>query len=207
MPIRRPLSPGGGWTEISFYRTYADLACENLNAGHYFEAIVVTCVGYDVLMNTLPDRIRIHHYKELTSEQQKLIRDIEAREKLTAGEILNKLKEADILHPRLDRALRRFNQERNKVIHPIERKEKVDPSSSNSYFLSLKPGALVPHKATKEDAKKYFRYFCHIIDLSGGESPHKSEKVSRAYPSLSDQLRQIKEKRRLAKSPKKDDRA
>jgi len=184
MPIRRPLSPGSGWVEVSLYRAYADLAREQLAAGHYFEAIVVSSVGYDVLVNTLPDRIKLHRYDNLTPEQQKVIGDIEAGDKLTAGTILNKLKGADILHWRLDRALRQFNQERNKVIHPIERQEKVDPNGDTSYVLSLKPGAIVPHKATKEDAEGYFRYFCHIIDLSGGESPHKNEKVSHAYSSI-----------------------
>jgi hypothetical protein len=71
----------------------------------------------------------------------------------------------------------------------------------------LKPDAITPQNVKKEDAERYYRYFCHIIDLSGGESPRKNEKVSRVYPSLSDQLRQMKEKKRLTKSPKKDDRA
>src|SRR5437016_1929525 len=116
MPIRRPLSPGGGWIEVSLYRAYADLARENLTAGRYFEAIVISSVGYDVLVNTLPDRIRLHHFDKLTSEQQKVIGDIEAGDKLTAGMILSKLKNANILHWRLDRALKQFNQERNAVI-------------------------------------------------------------------------------------------
>ncbi len=207
MPIRRPLSPGGGWIEVSLYRAYADLAREHLTAGRYFDTIVVSSVGYDVLVNTLPDRIRLHHYDKLTPKQQKVIGDIEAGDKLTAGMILNKLKDANILHWRLDRALRQFNQERNKVIHPIETQEKADPNGSTSYFLSLKPGAIVPYKATKEDADRYFRYFCHITDLSGGESPRKNEKMRRTYPSISELLRQRKEKREQGKFPRKDDRA
>lgn len=205
MPIRRPLSPGGGWIEVSLYRAYADLAREHLTAGRFFDAIVVSCVGYDVLVNTLPDRIRLHHYDKLTPKQQKVIGAIEAGEKLTAGMILKKLKDASILHRRLDRALGQFNQERNKVIHPIERQERVDSNGSTSYFLSLKPGAVVPQKATKEDADRYFRYFCHIIDLSGGGSPRKNEKVSRA--SISELLRQRKEKRKQARFPGKGERA
>ena len=207
MPIRRPLSPGGGWIEVSLYRAYADLAREHLTAGRYFDAIVVSSVGYDVLVNTLADRIRLHYYDKLTPEQQKVIVDIEAGDRQTAGTILIKLKNADILHWRLDRALRQFNQERNVVVHPIERQEKVDPNGSIYYVLSLKQGALIPHKATKEDGERYFRYFCHIIDLSGGESPRKNEKANRAYPSLSEHIRQVKEKRRLSKSPRKEDSA
>ena len=207
MPIRRPLSPGGGWIEVSLYRKYADLAREHLTAGHYFETIIVSSVGYDVLVNTLPDRIRLHHYDKLTSQQQKVIGNIEKGARLTAGTILKKLKDANVLHWRLDHALRQFNEERNMVIHPIEIQEKTAPDGSTSYVLSLKPRAVVPHQATEEDANKYFRYFCHIIDLSGGESPRKNEKVSRTYPSLSEQLLQMKEERRLSSSPRKNDSA
>lgn len=203
MSIRRPLSPGGGWIEVSLYRAYADLAREHLTAGRYFDAIVVSSVGYDVLVNTLPDRIRLHHYEKLTPEQQKAIGKIEAGDKLTAGRVLEKLKNASILHWRIDRALSQFNQKRNKVIHPIERQKKVDPNGSTSYFLSLKPGAVVPHKATREDAATYFRYFCHIIDLSGGESPLMHEKVSRRH-SLSSIVERIKEKRRWGEFSEKD---
>ena len=205
MPICRPLSSGGGWIEVSLYRAYADLAREHLAAGRFFDTIVVSCVGYDVLVNTLPDRIRLHHYDKLTPNQQKVIEEIEMEEKLTAGTILSKLKAARILHWRLDRVLGRFNQERNKVIHPIERQERVDSTGSTSYFLSLKPGAVFPQKATNEDAERYFRYFCHIIDLSGGESPRKNDKSSRG--SISELLRQRKEKREQARFPRKDERA
>jgi hypothetical protein len=207
MPIRRPLSPGGGWIEVSLYRTYADLAREHLAAERYFDTIVVSSVGYDVLVNTLPDRIRLHYYDKLTPDQQKVIGDIETGDRQTAGKILNKLKDADILHWRLDRALRQFNQERNTVIHPIERQERGNPNGSTSYILCLKKGAVVPYKATKEYAEMYFRYFCHIIDLSGGESPRKNEKAKRAYPSLSELARLMKEKKRIARSPIKEDSA
>ena len=121
MSIRRPLSPGGGWIEVSPYRAYADLARKHLIAGRYYDAIVVSTVGYDVIVNTLPDRIRVHHYEKLTPGQQKTIREIEGGERLTAGKVLTELKNANILHWRLDRALRQFNQLRNDVIHPIER--------------------------------------------------------------------------------------
>ena len=181
MGIRRPLSPGGGWIEVSLYRAYADLARQHLSAGRYFDAIVVSSVGYDVLVNTLPDRIKLHHFDELTPKQKEAIGNIEAGDKLTAGQILAKLKDADILHWRLDRALRLFNQKRNKVIHPIERQEKVNPSGGNYYVLSFKQDAIVPDGATQTDAERYFRCFCHIIDLSGGESPLKQDKKVCSY--------------------------
>lgn len=177
MSIRRPLSPGGGWIEVLLYREYADLALGHLTAGRYFEAIVISCVGYDVLVDTLLNRIRIHHHEKLTSEKQKVIEKIEGAKIMTAGNVIKKLKKANILHWRLDRALDRFNQKRNKVIHPIERQEKADSNGDIFSQLSLKPGAIVPHRIKKEDAERFFRFYCHIIDLSGGESPRKREKL------------------------------
>lgn len=89
MVIYRPLSIGGGWTEVSLYRAYADLACQDLTAGLYFEAIVVSSVGFDVLMNALPDRITLHHYGKLTNSQQKIIGKIIAgKERNTAARFL-----------------------------------------------------------------------------------------------------------------------
>lgn len=197
MPIRKPLSPMGGWHEVSLYRTYADLAEQHLFAGHYFEAIVVSSVGYDVLVNTLPDRIKLHHFDKLTPEQQEVMREIDEGTPLTAGQILGKLKKANILHWRLDRALKQFNKERNKVIHPIERKARTTTDGSTSYVLSLKPGAVVPGKAPRKDAERFLRHFSHIIDLSGGESPRKAEKLKRVYPSISEQLMQVTEQKRI----------
>jgi hypothetical protein len=165
-------------------------------AGRYFDAIVVSCVGYDVLVNTLPDRIKLHHYEELTPDQRKVIDDIESQDRLTAGAVLTKLAKADVLHWRLDRALSRFNNERNNVIHPIGRKEEKDSSGNTSFVLSLKEGAVFPCKATKEDAHRYFRWFCHIIDLAGGESPRQQERVRRQY-SLSNILNKIEAERRV----------
>jgi hypothetical protein len=192
MLIRRPLSTGYGWYNVSLYRSYADLARENIRAGRYFEAIVVCCVGFDVLVNTLPDRIRLYHNDKLTPEQQTALGLIEASDILTAGGILTRLRKAVILHWRLDRALQQFNQKRNEVIHPLERQERANPDGGISYFLALKSGVTVPYKATSEEAESYYRYFCHIIDLSGGESPRKNDR----YPTLADLLRKRREKRR-----------
>lgn len=196
MPIRRPLSPGGGWVDVSLYRAYADSAYEHFMAGRYFDAIVVSCVGYDVLVNTLPDRIRLHHHGELTPDQIKVIDNIEASERMTAGKLLVKLEKANILHWRLNRAFMRFNKERNNVIHPIERKEERDKNGNVSFSLSLKKGAVFPYKATKEDAYRYLRWFCHIIDLSGGESPRMQERVRQRY-SLSTILEEIDNESRM----------
>ena len=198
MPIRRPLSPGYGWLEVSLYRSYADLARENISAGRYFEAIVVCCVGFDVLVNTLPDCIRLHYNNKLTAKQQTAMENIEENDHpLTAGAILGRLRDAAILHWRLDRALKQFNQKRNEVIHSLERQERANPDGSISYFLALKSGAMAPHKATREEAEEYCRYFCHVIDLSGGESPRKNDR----YPTLSDLLRKRREKRRWDGKP------
>lgn len=179
MPIRRPLSPGGGWVEVSLYREYADLARAHLIARRYFEAIIVSCVGYDVLMNTLLDRIRLRHDDKLTPEQRNKIGGI--KDRLPAGKILDKLEEAEVIHSRLIRALRKFNKERNNVIHPLEIRKKADPNGNTSHSLSLKQEAVVPLNATKGDAERYYRLFCHIIDLPGGESPRSQEKELLAY--------------------------
>lgn len=204
--LYRPLSPGGGWTEKSLYNIYADLARENLTAGRYFDSIVVSSVGYDVLMDVLLDRMRLHDHKLTTPERREAMRKIETHMGLSAGEILRALKTNDILPSRLFRALELFNKARNKVIHPIRRPRRRHSNGSTHHVLSLKADAVIPRKAKKEEAEWYYRYFCHIIDLSGGESPRRSERASRIYPSFSDLVRQLPEKRRLAKSPKTDDR-
>lgn len=149
-------------------------------------------------MNTLPDRIRLHHHEKFTSEQQKVIEKIEGAKIMTAGMVISKLKKANILHWRLNRALDKFNQERNKVIHPIERQEKVDSNGGKFYQLSLKPGAIGPHTSKKQDADRYFRWYCHIIDLSGGESPRKHEKQEklRDRNSISSILKRRRDERK-----------
>ena len=203
--IRRPLSPGGKWVEVSLYRSYADSACEHLTAGRFFDAVVVSCVGFDVLVNALPDRIRLHHFEKLTAMQQKIIRDIEMSDRQTAGQILDKLISANILHNRLARALNQFNQARNRVIHPIERQTKIDAHGVPQITLGLKENALVPPSAKKEDAEKYYRCFCHIIDLCGGESPRNDEKASRIRTSLSEQLIQLNKERRFRGSSQRNE--
>lgn len=205
MPIRRPLSPAGNWVEVSLFRDYAELARQHLNAQRHFEAVIVCAVGYDVLVNLLPDRISLHHDNKLTPEQRKVIGNIAGNNRLTAGGILKELKKADILHRRLDHALCQFNEKRNTVIHPIKKQQKEYPSGTKCWALSLKAGAVIPQRTKKEDAELYFRCFCHIIDLSGGESPLRDEKMRRAYPSTADLLRRRKEKRNEAKSPGKDE--
>jgi hypothetical protein len=104
IPHADPKALGDGWAEVALYRSYAELAREHISAGRYFEAIVVCCVGFDVLVNTLPNHIRLHHNDKLTPTQQKAIGDIEASEQLTAGAVLLRLRTATILHWRLDRA-------------------------------------------------------------------------------------------------------
>jgi len=108
--------------------------------------------------------------------------------------IFKKLKDANLLHSKLHRALAQFNKERNKVIHPIKRQKIVNPDGSTYFCLSLKPEVVVPHSATKRDADRYFRYFCRIIDLSGGESPRHNEEVSRARPSMDDMVKQAQKR-------------
>jgi hypothetical protein len=191
MSIYRPLSIGGNWTHDSQLLTaYADSAFKQLTAGHYFDAVLICCVGYDVLVNILVDRLSWLHFDGLTPEQKKVIKDIQARHGSPAGTILCRLRKAGILNSRLDCALSEFNQERNKVIHPIKIGKGINSSGKRSYLPLPKPGAIFPRKATKQHAERYFRRFCWIIDLSGGESPRKKAKARRAYPSFLEQVRQ-----------------
>jgi hypothetical protein len=171
MSIRRPLSPVHGWVEVWLYREYADLAQQHLGAGHYFDVIIVSCAGFDVLVDALPDRIRLHHFDSLTSAQQGVIEKIEARARLTVGDLLVKLRHTNILHWRLDRAVQEFNTMRNNIVHPLVRQEQVEPDGSITRSLALKPGALVPHSATKQDADRYFRHFFPISSTCPGASP------------------------------------
>jgi hypothetical protein len=48
--IRHPLSGGREFREVSLYKAYADNARQNLENGHFFEAILVCSVGFDVLL-------------------------------------------------------------------------------------------------------------------------------------------------------------
>lgn len=192
MSIYRPLSIGGNWTyDAQLLTAYADSAFKRVAARHYFDAVLICCVGYDVLVNILLDRLSWLHFDKLTPEQQKVIEDIKACGGGPAGKILCRLRKTGILNSRLDKALGEFNQERNKVIHPIKIRKETDSSGRSSYVPSVKPGAVFPRKATKEHAERYFRRFCCIIDLSGGESPRKKAKARRAYPSFLEQVRQV----------------
>jgi hypothetical protein len=69
--IRFPLSPGSGWQEVSIYRDYADRARLNLVEDRYFETIVICCIGLDVLLNALPDRLVLFSADKLTDCQKR----------------------------------------------------------------------------------------------------------------------------------------
>jgi hypothetical protein len=165
--INRPLSLGKGWQDVSIYKDYADLARMNLSDSHYFETIVICCIGIDVLLNTLPDRLLVFSSKKLTDCQKEVLRSIESNH-LTAGAIIGKLEMACILHGRLLRALRELNEKRNKVFHPFQKGKR-------------KFKGVFPSQATKADAEGFYRKFCHVIDLAGGRSPRSDERELNRY--------------------------
>lgn len=160
--IRYPLSGRKGIIEVSLYKEYADTSFRNLDAKHYFEAVVVCSIGLDVLLNTLPDRLLALSSEELTNAQKGILEEIE-KSKITSGNIIQKLKRENILDRRLVRALESLNEIRNTIIHPFQsgqiKSETVTPSSTN-----------------EQSAKKVFRLFCHVIDLAAGRSPYRERK-------------------------------
>ena len=165
--IKKPLSPGGGWREVSLYRTYIDLAKENLDKGSYFEAVAICCIGLDVLLNALPDRILLFSLSKLDDCQKRILEEIEDRT-LTAGALLKQLETACVLDRRFLRALNGLNADRNKIFHPFQRRK-------------LKSGAILPSSATKDAADKFYRKFCHVIDLAAGRSPLREERELNRY--------------------------
>lgn len=165
--IRYPLSGGKGFREVSLYKAYVDNARQNLADGHFFEAILVCSVGLDVLLNTLPDRLLLFSSSKLDDCQKKILDDIEQRE-LTAGAILKQREIACVLDKRLLRALKALNAERNKVFHPLQAKK-------------LKKGAILPSSAAKDASSKFYRKFCHVINLAGGRSPRSEERDLNQY--------------------------
>jgi hypothetical protein len=108
--IHRPLTGHKDWRELSFYRAYADLALHNIDENRRFEAIVVCCVGLDVLLNTIVDRLLRVSSHRLDNSQTKLLQAIQNK-RLTGGAILNQFQRAGVLDKRLLAALIRLNGE------------------------------------------------------------------------------------------------
>lgn len=153
--------------EVSFYREYADRALENLNADRYFETIVICSIGLDVILNTLPDRLRLFSSDRLKDYQKEVLSKIQ-QSQVTAGVIISKLSSAGFLDRRLIRALERLNRKRNKIIHPLQASK-------------MKPGKITPSSVDKASAEKTLRLFFHVIDLAAGRSPRKEKKQLRQY--------------------------
>ena len=165
--IRHPLSGGKGFKEVSLYKDYADKARKNLKEEHFFEAILVCSIGLDVLLNTLPDRLLLFSSSKLNDCQKRILEEIEKRE-FTAGAVLKRLGTACVLDRRLLLALNGLNADRNKIFHPFQGRK-------------VKPGAIVPSSAAEDAAHKFYRKFCHVIDLVGGRSPRSAERGLNQY--------------------------
>lgn len=165
--IRHPLSPSKGWKDVSLYKDYADKARENLQGKHFFETALVCCVGLDVLLNALPDRLLAFRSSDLDDCQKRILEGIETRE-FTAGRIIKQLETACVLDRRLLRALKELNADRNKIFHPFQARK-------------LKHGVIIPSSATQDAASKFYRKFCHVINLAGGSSPRTEERELNQY--------------------------
>lgn len=165
--IRYPLSGGKGIVEVSLYKEYADASFRNLEANRYFETVIACSIGLDVLLNTVPDRMLALSSDQLNAAQKSTLEDIEISQ-LTSGRIIQKLKHASILDRRLVRALECLNEERNKIIHPLQRGQ-------------MKSETITPSSASEQYANKIFRLFCHVIELAAGRSPRKEAKELEQY--------------------------
>jgi hypothetical protein len=165
--ILQPLTGNRYWKEVSFYRAYADLARDNLINGRNFEAVIVCCIGLDVLINTIVDRLLHGEHPGLSPEQKQILQELQRRS-IMSGIILQKFQEGRVLHKRLLVAFHKLNSERNKVIHPI-RKGK------------LKDDVITPHTVSTATADRFYRLFCHVMDLAGGRSPRSEERELNQY--------------------------
>jgi hypothetical protein len=165
--IRRPLTGNRYWKEVSFYRAYADLARINLNEDRYFESIVLCCIGLDVLLNTIAERLIEADSHSLDPRQRRLLQGLRSNQ-ATGGLILKQFQMAYVLDQRFLKALSQLNNQRNRVIHPIEKGK-------------VKGNAITPPVVSKPVADRFYRLFCHVIDLAGGRSPRSEEKDLNQY--------------------------
>ena len=174
--IRYPLSGGKDFREESLYGAYAEEVHWCLEEKRFFEAILVCCVGLDVILNALPDRLISLSASRLDTEQIRILHDMENKKHLMAGEIIGKLKRASLLDRKLVCALATLNAYRNNVIHPFRRGQ-------------LKDKAILPFNVSENDAQKFARQFYHVIDLSGGRSPRNKKRALERYAKERNRLR------------------
>jgi len=165
--IRRPLTGNRYWKEVSFYRAYADLARVNLIEERNFESVLVCCIGLDVLLNTIVDRLVNGGYAGLNSHQKQILQGLQSTS-TTAGIILQKFRQSHVLDFRLLNAFDNLNRERNKIIHPILKGK-------------IKNNAITPPTVNKAIADRIYRLFCHVIDITGGRSPRSEERELNQY--------------------------
>ena len=166
--IRYPLSGGKGIREESLYSCYADEVRKCLEEENFFEAILIRCVGLDVFLNSLPDRLICFSSHRLNDCQKRIIERIEGAKSLTGGRIIDQLDLACVLDRKLLSALKTLNADRNRVLHPIQNGK-------------LKKKVILPDSATLDDAKIFARRFYHVIDLAGGCSPRSRKRALDQY--------------------------
>ena len=175
--IRYPLSGGKEFREESMYSCYADAARVCLEEEKFFDATLVCCVGLDVILNSLPDRLICFSSSKLEDSQTKILEGIENNEPpLTGGGIIGRLERARVLDSKLLRALNVLNDCRNRVIHPFQNGK-------------LKDKVILPDSATLDDAENFARRFDHVIDLAGGRSPRSKKRALDRYVDQRNRIR------------------
>jgi hypothetical protein len=180
--IRFPLSGSKGLEEVSLYADYAECAQSNLNEGNYFGAVAVCSIGLDVLLNTLPDRILLFSSDRLSDSQKTTLKKVN-NGTFTAGAVVGQLKKARILEPRLITKFEDLVEARNAAFHPFQNG-------------SLKANAVYPSSASKPYAKSFFKKFCGVIDLCGGQSPLRPKRRLNSYIA---ERRNAQDKKRMGK--------
>lgn len=153
---------------MSIYAHYADRVRSNIQEERYFEAMAVAVTCLDVLVHDMVEGLLLYHKDELDALQIAALRWLE-QARLTAGQVIDGLEEIHVLDPRLLRALRGLNRIRNDLLHPFEGGQ-------------VKPDAIMPGKGDDESRTSHaYRLLCHIIDVSGGQSPRTQEREYRKY--------------------------
>jgi hypothetical protein len=180
--IQFPMSPGGGWCLVALYSDYAKRVRQNLNDEKPFEAVALSCLCLDVLLHHMLDGLNTHHKTKLDAKQVASVRRLQQGRR-TSGEVIASLSAAGIFDRRLLRALKRLNEVRNLLVHPVQGER-------------LKPGAIVPiGRATgehKEYARSVYRLLCHLIDLAGGSSPRRDDRYQGSFTRALKQWQQQK---------------
>ena len=153
---------------MDLYSEYAKFVRLNLKEDRYLEAIAITGVCLDVLLNHMVDGLLTHYGGSLCEDQKETVQNLQ-KGRHTAGGMIHSLEKASILDRRLVKALSGLNDIRNRLIHPFQ-----DGKTKADAILPTTPGQ-------KDVAGRTERLLCHVIDLAGGSSPRRQERDHTRY--------------------------